>query len=315
MDRKKAIYQKKDLLGLEELTASEITFLLDETEYFRNWLDSPKGFASNGLENKTVALLFYESSTRTRTSFELACSRLGARVVSLSISTSSVAKGETLLDTVENLIAMKIDCFVIRHQESGVLHHLASRVGASIVNGGDGMHEHPTQALLDLFTIRRKKGRIKGLKVVILGDILHSRVARSNIWGLKKLGARITLCGPATLVPGEFKLLGVDISHNLSSALKGADVVNVLRLQFERQKESLFPSLGEYTAFYGLNSKRLALAKPDCIVMHPGPMNRGIEIAPDVADGKQSVILEQVTSGVAVRMAVLNLLLRRQGKK
>lgn len=315
MDRKKAIYQKKDLLGLEELTASEITFLLDETEYFRNWLDSPKGFASKGLENKTVALLFYESSTRTRTSFELACSRLGARVVTLSISTSSVAKGETLLDTVENLIAMKIDCFVIRHPESWALHHLASRVGASIVNGGDGMHEHPTQALLDLFTMRRKKGRIKGLKVVILGDILHSRVARSNIWGLKKLGARVTLCGPATLVPREFKLLGVDISYNLSSALKGADVVNVLRLQFERQKESLFPSLREYTAFYGLNSKRLALAKPDCIVMHPGPMNRGIEIAPDVADGKQSVILEQVTSGVAVRMAVLNLLLGRQGKK
>jgi aspartate carbamoyltransferase catalytic subunit len=300
----------KDLLGLSNLTADEIDLILHSSVPFKKlFTRSIKKVPT--LRGKTVALLFYEPSTRTRTSFEVAAARLSADALSLAVSSSSVQKGESLMDTALNLEAMKVDFIVLRHSVSGAPELLARGVRAHVVNAGDGNHEHPTQGLLDLFTIREKKKKIQGLNVAIIGDILHSRVARSNIWGLTKLGAQVRLCGPATLVPGEMKTAfgnKVDVTYNMKEALDGADVVYVLRLQLERQQENLFPSLREYHEFYGLDAKKLSWAKKDCLVMHPGPMNRGVEIDSSVADGPQSVILDQVTNGIAVRMAVLYLL-------
>jgi aspartate carbamoyltransferase catalytic subunit len=300
----------KDLLGLAPLTSEEIELILHTAAPFKKlFTRSIKKVPT--LRGKTVALLFYEPSTRTRTSFELAAARLSADVLGLAVSSSSVQKGETLIDTALNLEAMKVDFIVLRHSVSGAPELLARGVRAHVVNAGDGNHEHPTQGLLDLFTIREKKKKIQGLNVAIIGDIAHSRVARSNIWGLTKLGANVRLCGPATLVPTEMKTAfgnSVSVTYNMKDALDGADVVYVLRLQLERQQENLFPSLREYHEFYGLDAKKLAWAKKDCLVMHPGPMNRGVEIDSAVADGPQSVILDQVTNGIAVRMAVLYLL-------
>jgi aspartate carbamoyltransferase catalytic subunit len=261
-----------------------------------------------------VVHLFYEPSTRTRTSFEIAAKRLSADTINISASTSSVQKGETLADTARNLEAMRPDAIVIRHPASGAPHLLARYVSCPIVNAGDGTHEHPTQALLDLFTIREKKGRIAGLTVAILGDVLHSRVARSNLHGLRALGARVRLVGPPTLVPDEFRSFGAEVVHELEAGIEGADVVMVLRLQRERQGANYFPSLEEYSRLFGLSRAALARAKPDAVVLHPGPMNRGVEIGSDVADGPESVILEQVTNGVAVRMAVLYLLVAGRAK-
>lgn len=300
----------KDLLGLASLNADEIELILNTAAPFKTlFTRSIKKVPT--LRGKTVALLFYEPSTRTRTSFELAAARLSADVLGLSVSFSSVQKGETLIDTALNLEAMKVDFMVVRHSVSGAPELLARGVRSHVVNAGDGNHEHPTQGLLDLFTIRERKKKIEGLTVAIVGDILHSRVARSNIWGLTKLGANIRLCGPATLVPAEMRTAfgsPIEVTYNMKDALDGADVVYVLRLQLERQQEALFPSLREYHDFYGLDLKKLAWAKKDALVMHPGPMNRGVEIDSAVADGPQSVILDQVTNGIATRMAVLYLL-------
>ncbi len=260
------------------------------------------------LRGKTVALLFFEPSTRTRSSFELAAKRLSADTLNIAVATSSVTKGESLLDTAKTLEAMKVDFMVLRHSSSGAPDLVAPEVKARVINAGDGTHEHPTQGLLDMFTILEKKDRVDGLRIVIVGDVLHSRVARSNLWGLTKLGAQVTVCGPATLIPpGIREVFGkkVQVSFNLEEALRGADVINVLRLQRERQEGNYLPSLREYTELYGLNQNRLRLAKPDCLVLHPGPMNRGVEISSEVADGPRSMILEQVTNGIAVRMAVL----------
>ncbi|MBI4425372.1 MAG: aspartate carbamoyltransferase catalytic subunit [Elusimicrobia bacterium] len=305
-----ADWHRKDLLGLEDLSAAEIETILSGAAAAKR--DFVEGRRLGDLRGRTLAFIFSEPSTRTRSSFEVAARRLDAEVLSFSVAQSSVLKGESLTDTLLNLQAMGVDVFVIRHELSGAPHQVAASVGAHIINAGDGAHEHPTQALLDLFTLKERKGRVEGLKVVILGDILHSRVARSNIWGLRKLKAKVTVCGPATLVPAGLAGLGVAVSHDLRQALQGADAVNVLRLQLERQKENLFPSLGEYYDAYGLTPEKLALAKPDCVVLHPGPMNRGVEIASETADGPQSAILEQVTNGVAVRMAVLRLLAGRK---
>ena len=298
---------RKHLLGLEELTAKEIEVVLDTARSFKEVLERPIPKVPT-LRGKTVANLFFEPSTRTRISFELAEKRLSADTVSFSAAGSSVSKGENLKDTARNIEAMQIDMIVIRHHASGAPHFLARSLSCSVINAGDGMHEHPTQGLLDMFTIREYKKRIEGLKVVIVGDIAHSRVARSNIWGLSKLGARVVVCGPWTLMPLEIEKLGVEVSSDIEDALEGADVVNVLRMQLERQKSSLFPTLREYAKCFGITRERLSVAKEDVLVMHPGPMNRGVEIAQDVADGPFSVILEQVANGVAVRMAVLYLL-------
>jgi aspartate carbamoyltransferase catalytic subunit len=261
------------------------------------------------LRGKSVVNFFYEPSTRTRTSFEMAAKRLSADTVSLSASTSSMVKGETLIDTARNLQAMNPDLIVIRHSSSGAPHLLAKEVRAGIINAGDGINEHPTQALLDLFTIREKKGKINGLKVAIIGDISHSRVARSDIIGLTKMGAEVTVSGPPTMMPLGIEALGVKVVHDPVEAVKGKDVVMMLRIQLERQSKVRFPGLREYAVFFGLNGEMLKRAKSDAIVMHPGPINRGVEITDDVADGPHSVILDQVTNGVAVRMAVLYLLM------
>lgn len=299
--------KSKDLLGLEYLSREEIELILDTAVPFKKlFTRSIKKVPT--LRGKTVVLLFYEPSTRTRISFELAAKRLSADTVNIATQMSSVQKGESLVDTGKTLEAMKADFVVIRHGMSGAAELLAKTITASVINAGDGSHEHPTQGLLDMFTIREKKGRIKGLKVVIIGDILHSRVARSNIWGLTKLGAKVTVCGPTTLVPKYFSQTGVETSYELNKALKDADVINILRIQLERQKEHLFPSLREYSLIYGMDSEKLKAAKPDVLVLHPGPMNRGIEITSNVADGVHSAINEQVTNGIAVRMAALYLL-------
>jgi aspartate carbamoyltransferase catalytic subunit len=303
-------FNRKHLLGIRELDAPEITYLLDTAETFRD-VSKREIKKVPALRGRTVINLFFESSTRTRTSFEIAAKRLSADAVNVSVSTSSVTKGETLLDTARNLEAMAPDCIVIRHSMSGAPHHLARMCSAPIVNAGDGSHEHPTQALLDALTIREYKGRIKGLKVAILGDILHSRVARSNIYLLTKLGANVSVGGPGTLVPNEFGDLvgsGLKVEKHFEDAIDGADVVMILRIQRERQDAAFFPSMREYAVHYGLNSKHLKRAASDVIVMHPGPMNRGVEISSEIADGSQSLILDQVTNGVAVRMAVLYLL-------
>ncbi|HEX8844200.1 MAG TPA: aspartate carbamoyltransferase catalytic subunit [Pyrinomonadaceae bacterium] len=303
-------FRRKDLLGIRELSASEITHILDTAESFRD-ISRREIKKVPALRGRTVINLFFEASTRTRTSFEIAAKRLSADAINISASTSSVTKGETLLDTARNLEAMAPDCIVIRHSSAGAPYQLARICRAAVVNAGDGAHEHPTQALLDALTIRERKGSVAGLKVAIIGDILHSRVARSNIHLLTKLGATVRLAGPGTLVPDEFGELveeGLVVEHRIEDAIEGADVVMILRIQRERQDAAFFPSMREYAVHYGLNLKRLERAAPDAIVMHPGPMNRGIEIASDVADGTRSLILDQVTNGLAVRMAVLYLL-------
>jgi aspartate carbamoyltransferase catalytic subunit len=303
-------FKRKDLLGIRELSAGEITHILDTAESFRD-ISRREIKKVPALRGRTVINLFFEPSTRTRTSFEIAAKRLSADAINISASTSSVTKGETLLDTARNLEAMAPDCIVVRHSSAGAPYQLARICRAAIVNAGDGAHEHPTQALLDALTIRERKGRIAGLKVAIIGDILHSRVARSNIHLLTKLGASVSVAGPGTLVPNELGELveeGVIVEPRLEQAIEDADVVMILRIQRERQDAAFFPSMREYAVHYGLNLSRLEHAAPDAIVMHPGPMNRGIEIASDVADGTRSLILDQVTNGLAVRMAVLYLL-------
>jgi len=306
------VFNRRHLLGIRELSAGEITHLLDTAETFRD-VSRREIKKVPALRGRTIINLFFEPSTRTRTSFEIAAKRLSADAVNVSISTSSVTKGETLLDTARNLEAMAPDCIVIRHSMAGAPQHLAKMCNAPIVNAGDGSHEHPTQALLDALTIREYKGRIEGLKVAILGDILHSRVARSNIYLLTKLGATVSIAGPGTLVPAEFADLveqGLRIERHFEDAIEGADVVMILRIQRERQDAAFFPSMREYAVHFGLRPQHLERAAPEAIVMHPGPINRGIEISSEIADGNRSLILDQVTNGVAVRMAVLYLLAR-----
>jgi aspartate carbamoyltransferase catalytic subunit len=298
---------RKHLLGLEGMSREELSLILDTAESFKEVSERPVKKVP-ALRGQTIANLFFEPSTRTRVSFELAEKRLSADSVNFSSSTSSVKKGETLRDTAENLQAMKIDMIVIRHGASGAPHFLAQILDASVVNAGDGSHEHPTQGLLDMFTLRERWKTFEGKRVTIVGDVAHSRVARSNIFGLVTMGARVTVCGPPTLIPPDVGRLGISVEPSLRKAIEGADAINVLRIQLERQKAGMFPSVDEYARVWGVNNDVLALASPDCIVMHPGPMNRGIEIAQEVADGDHAVILEQVTNGVAVRMAVLYLL-------
>lgn len=298
---------RKDLLSLEETPAEEINLILDTTETFREVATRPIKKVPT-LRGKTLVNLFYEPSTRTRTSFELAAKRLSADVVNITVAQSSAVKGETLVDTVKTIEAMGVEFVVVRHNVSGAPRMLAKALRASVINAGDGAHEHPTQGLLDLYTIRQVKKRIAGLKVTIVGDIAHSRVARSNIWGLLKLGAHVTVAGPPTLIPAEVEKMGVAVRYDVTEAIRDADVVNILRLQLERQKRNLFPSVREYARLFGVTMGRLRLAKPDVLLMHPGPMNRGVEIGPDVAELPNSVINNQVTNGVAVRMAVLYLL-------
>lgn len=306
-------FHHKDLLGIRDLSKEEIINILDTAQSFKEVSGHPiKKVLS--LRGRTIINLFFEPSTRTRTSFEIAAKRLSADAINISASTSSLSKGETIVDTAKNLEAMLPDVIVVRHSSSGVPHQLARICKTSIVNAGDGAHEHPTQALLDALTIRENKGKIEGLEVAIIGDIAHSRVARSNVHLLAKLGANIRVAGPPTLIPPDFEQLAknyngsLSISSSVEDALKNADVVMMLRVQLERQALAYFPSLREYSYFYGLNKKRLELAKSDVIVMHPGPVNRGIEITSDVADGPFSLIYDQVTNGVAVRMAVLYLI-------
>src|SRR6516164_2395887 len=297
-------WNRKHLLDIESLTTDEILTVLD----------TARGFKAVGeraikkvpaLRGKTVVNLFVEPSTRTRTSFELAAIRLSADVINFSAEASSFKKGETLKDTAKNLEALNADFIIIRHSASGAPHFLSRVLDSHVVNAGDGAHEHPTQALLDAFTIRERKGKIAGLNITILGDILYSRVARSNIWALMKLGATVTLCGPATLVPKTFEQMGCRVTYNVDEAIRDADIINLLRIQHERQRKTMFPSINEYAQFFGLNRARLATTKPDALIMHPGPINRGVEIDSVIADCDRSLILEQVTNGLAVRMAVL----------
>ena len=299
---------KKDILGIQDMSIDEINLILETAESFLE-ISTREIKKVPTLRGKSVINLFYEASTRTRTSFEIAGKRLSADTINISASTSSVVKGETLIDTARNLEAMNPDIIVIRHSAAGAPHLLASLVRQSIINAGDGAHEHPSQALLDMMTIKEKKGKIAGLKVALVGDILHSRVARSNIYGLSKMGAQVVVAGPATMMPRDIDQMGVRAYTKLEDAIADADVVMMLRIQLERQKQNIFPSLREYAQHYCLNRTNIKLAKPDAIVMHPGPMNRGVEISPDIADDPNySVILDQVNNGVAVRMALLYLL-------
>jgi aspartate carbamoyltransferase catalytic subunit len=298
---------KKDLLGIQDLSVDEINLILDTAESFIE-VSTREIKKVPTLRGKTIINLFMEPSTRTRTSFEIAGKRLGADTVNISATTSSVVKGETLIDMARNLEAMNPDVIVIRHNASGAPHMLAKLVKQSIINAGDGAHEHPTQALLDMMTIKARKGRIAGLRVAIIGDIAHSRVARSNIYGLTRMGAQVTVAGPATMLPRQIEQMGVTVHQHLEEAIKGVDIIMMLRIQTEREQQNIFPSLREYSRCFCLNRKNIRLAKDDALVMHPGPINRGVEIAPDIADGPASVILEQVTNGVAVRMALLYLL-------
>lgn len=299
-------FNHKHILGIEQLSAEDITLILDTAESFKEISLRPIKKVPT-LRGKTIINVFFEASTRTRTSFEIAGKRLSADTVNISASTSAVVKGETLEDTAKNLEAMKPDIIVMRHSCSGAPHYLAERCDFSVINAGDGAHEHPSQALLDLLTMRQEKGRIDGLVVAIIGDITHSRVARSNVYALTKLGAEVRLCGPGTMLPPGIERLGAKVFNRVEDAVTGADVVMTLRIQQERQGKTMLPSLREYAMFYGINPERLKLAKPDAIVMHPGPMNRGVEISSVVADGPQNVILDQVENGVAVRMALLYL--------
>ncbi|MDB6056627.1 MAG: aspartate carbamoyltransferase [Verrucomicrobiales bacterium] len=300
-------WHHKHLLDIESLSADEITTVLDTAKAFKA-VGTRAIKKVPALRGKTVVNLFVEPSTRTRISFELAEQRLSADIINFSAEASSFKKGETLKDTARNLEALNADMIVMRHSASGAAHFLARFLHASVINAGDGAHEHPTQALLDTFTVREKKGKVAGLNVTILGDILYSRVARSNIWALTKLGANVTLCGPSTLVPKVFEQMGCRVTHDVEEAIRDADIINLLRIQHERQRKTMFPSIGEYTSFFGLTKARMARTKPDALIMHPGPINRGVEIDSEIADCSRSVILDQVTNGLAVRMAVLFLL-------
>jgi len=301
------VLNSKDLLGIKELSLEEINLILDTAAGFKDVLGRDIKKVPT-LRGKTAVNLFFEPSTRTRTSFELAAKRLSTDVINFSVPTSSVVKGESLIDTALTVQALGADFIIIRHASSGVPHLLAKNLRVSVINAGDGANEHPTQALLDAFTIKEKKNKIEGLEIAIVGDITHSRVAKSNIYCLIKLGARVRLIGPPTLIPREIKEMGVEVLHNMEDGLKGVDVLMMLRIQMERQGKGFFPSTEEYSKNWCLTLERLSLAKDDGIVMHPGPMNRGIEIVSEIADGPRSVILEQVTNGIAVRMAVMYLL-------
>ena len=306
-------WTKKHLLGIEELSEEEITIILDQAEGFKEVLTRPIPKVPT-LRGKTIANLFCEPSTRTKASFELAAKRLSADTLNITVSSSSFLKGETLKDTARNIEAMQTDMIVIRHSCPGAPHFLAGCVDASVINAGDGAHEHPTQALLDVMTIRQKLGRVKGLNVSIVGDIAHSRVARSNILALIKLGAKVTVCGPKTMMPAEIEQTGARVTYRIEEAMKNADVLNVLRIQLERQKKAVFPSIREYVKNFGIDKEKLErYAGKKILIMHPGPINRGVELSQDVADGEHSVILGQVTNGVAVRMAVLFLLSQIKG--
>ena len=307
-------WTRKDLLGLEDLNREEIELILSTADSFKE-VSTREIKKVPALRGKTVVNLFYEPSTRTRVSFEVAAKRLSADVINISAQESSVRKGETLIDTGRNIEALKADVIVIRHSASGSAAILARQVGISVVNAGDGWHEHPTQALLDIFTLKEKMGRIAGLKVSIVGDIAHSRVARSNIWGLSKLGAEVTVCAPKMLIPPAIEQMGARVSHDIDEALKEADAVNVLRMQFERDEDAAFPEKMEYFRHFGITAERLQKVSKNIVVMHPGPINRGIEMSSDIADGLNSVILEQVTNGIAVRMAVLFLVSQAHDEK
>ena len=301
------VWTRKHLLGLQDLSADEVTFILDRADDFK------RRFAEGctkleHLKGATVGNLFFEPSTRTKTSFGLAAKRLSADTVDFTASGSSLTKGETFIDTARNIEAMGVTQMVVRHSTSGAPHHLAKHLRAEVINAGDGTHEHPTQGLLDILTIREHRGSIAGLTVALVGDILHSRVARSNIWGLTKLGAKVIVCGPATLIPPEVERLGVEVSHSLDEVVERTDVINLLRIQAERQRSAFFPSIYEYAHFFGMNGERVRRARKDVLILAPGPINRGVELTPEVADGNHSVILDQVTNGLFVRMACLSLM-------
>ncbi|MCK5013629.1 MAG: aspartate carbamoyltransferase catalytic subunit [Candidatus Omnitrophica bacterium] len=304
---------KHDLLDLQDMSKAEIEIILETAKSFKE-VSSRDVKKVPALRGKTVVMLFFEPSTRTRSSFELAAKRLSADTINIAASSSSLSKGESALDTARNIEAMNVDAIVVRHSSSGVPQVLSKNLNASVINAGDGCRSHPTQALLDMFTIQEKLGRIGGLKVAILGDIRHSRVARSNIWGLTTMGAEVTVCGPSTLVPPEIEDLGAKINYDIREVIRQSDVLMPLRIQMERQQQKFLPSLREYAKEFGIDKKKLELAKKDVIIMHPGPTNRGLEVSAEVADGEYSVILNQVTNGVAVRMAILYLLLGAKGK-
>ena len=297
----------KDLLGIRNLSLEEIKLIFDTADKFKEVLNRPIKKVPS-LRHLTIANVFFENSTRTKLSFELAQKRLSADIINFSSSVSSVKKGESLLDTINNILVMKVDMIVMRHPNPGAPHFVAKNIDASVVNAGDGTHEHPTQALLDSYTIREKLGKIKNKKIAIIGDIAHSRVAISNIYALQKLGAKVMLCGPSTLIPKYISSMGVQIENNIENALKWCDVANILRIQLERQKDKFFPSLREYSLYYGINKKLLEKINKDIVIMHPGPINRGVELNSDVADSNNSIILDQVENGVAIRMAVMYLL-------
>jgi aspartate carbamoyltransferase catalytic subunit len=305
-ETKTAVWVRRHLLGLEELSKAELLTILDTAEEFVD-VSTRKRKKRTDLKGKVVVTLFFEPSTRTRASFGFAAKRLGADTSDFAASASSLNKGETFIDTAKNIEAMGIDVVVVRHSVPGAPHLLSQHLHCSVINAGDGAHEHPTQGLLDIFTIRQVKGRVEGLTVGLVGDIAHSRVARSNIYGLLKLGAKVIVCGPPTLIPADIHKLGVEVAYRLDDILPRCDVVNVLRIQFERQRSGLFPSIQEYFRLFGMHSDRLRKAKPDLLLLAPGPINRGVELTPEVADGPHSAILKQVTNGLAVRMAVLTL--------
>jgi len=305
-------WSHRHLLGLEDLSPEEIQIILDRAEEFVDLRENQHLKRAN-LKGKVVVNLFFEPSTRTRSSFGLAAKRLSADTIDFTAGGSSISKGETFIDTAKNIEAMGIDVMVVRHAVPGAPHLLAQHLNCSVINAGDGAHEHPTQGLLDIFTIRKVKGRVKGLTVGLVGDISHSRVARSNIHGLVKMGAKVIVCGPPTLVPATITALGVEVSYRLDDILERCDVVNLLRIQFERQRNGMFPSIHEYALLFGMNSERLRKAKSDILLLAPGPINRGVEITPEVADGPHSAILQQVTNGLAVRMAILDLLCGHSG--
>ena len=298
---------KKDLLGIKDLSIEEIDLIFETADRFKEVLQRPIKKVPS-LRHMTIANVFFENSTRTKLSFELAQKRLSADIINFSSSASSVKKGESLLDTINNILVMKVDMIVMRHPNPGASHFIAKNINASVINAGDGTHEHPTQALLDSYTIKEKLGKIKNKKIAIIGDISHSRVAISNIYALQKLGAQIMLCGPSTLIPKHISSLNVLIENNIENALKWCDVANVLRIQLERQGNNNFPSLREYSQYFGINKKLLDKINRDIIIMHPGPINRGVEISSDIADSNNSLILDQVENGVAIRMAIMYLL-------
>jgi aspartate carbamoyltransferase catalytic subunit len=302
------VLKTKDLLGLREVDAQDIHSILEQAFAFKELFTRPVKQVQ-ALRGKTIVNLFFEPSTRTRNSFDRAIKTLGATSINIAVAQSSVKKGETIIDTVKNIEAMGIDALIVRHKNAGVPRMIADNVSVPVINAGDGFHEHPTQALLDMFTMQEKKGDLKGKKITIIGDVLHSRVARSNIWGLNKMGAKVTICGPSSLIPADIAQMGCKVENNLEKAIAQADFLNILRVQFERQNAGFFPTTREYRTFFGITQERLERAKDDVVILHPGPMNRGIEIDSEVADGEHNVILEQVLNGVAVRMAVLYLLI------